>query len=56
MHFCTLTARCQGGVCWPLRYGTNWTMPALMNNKFGSSNGSGAEGTTVWPSRSKCSR
>src|SRR5262245_42340353 len=52
-HFCTLVARGYGAVCWPMKYGTNWTMPALTNNRLGSSNSSGALGTTVWPRFSK---
>src|ERR1700712_4007700 len=56
MHFWMLVARVQGGVCWPTKYGTNCTMPALTNNRLGSSNGSGTLGTTVWPLRSKCPR
>ena len=36
-HFCTLVARFQGGVSWPTKYGTNGTMPAPTNNRFGSS-------------------
>src|SRR5262249_11744915 len=51
--FCTLVARGYGAVCWPTKYGTNWTMPALTNSRFGSSNNSGALGTTVWPRSSK---
>jgi hypothetical protein len=57
MHFCTLVARLYGGVRWPRKYGTNCTMPALMNSRFGSSMaGSGALGTTVCPFASKCAR
>src|SRR5919107_1284775 len=48
-HFCTLVARLNGGVSCPMKYGTNGTMPALTNSRLGSSNSSGALGTTVWP-------
>ena len=57
MHFCTLAAREYGGVRWPRKNGTNCTMPALMNSRFGSSiAGSGALGTTVCPLASKWAR
>src|SRR3954451_1379708 len=56
MHFWTLVARGQGAACWPMKYGTNCTMPAATNSRFGSSKGSGALGTTVCPLRSKCPR
>ena len=55
--FPLLTARRYGGVRWPRKNGTNCTMPALMNSRFGSSMaGSGALGTTVCPLASKCAR
>ena len=41
------TARGYGAVAWPTKNGTNCTMPALMKSRFGSSAGSGADGTTV---------
>src|SRR5690625_3077289 len=47
MHFCTLTARSYGGVCWPRKYGMNGTIPATVNNSDGSGETSDAEGTTV---------
>ncbi len=52
-HFCTLVARAYGGVCWPTKYGTNWAIPATLNSRFGSGDGNGALGTTVWPRSSK---
>src|SRR3954466_4171755 len=51
-----LVARGHGAACWPMKYGTNCTMPALTNSRFGSSNGSGTLGTTACPLRSKCPR
>ena len=53
MHFCTLVASDQGGASWPMKYGTNCTMPALTISRFGSSKGNGALGTTVCPLPSK---
>jgi hypothetical protein len=55
-HFWMLVARGHGGLCWPMKYGTNCTMPALTNSRLGSSKGSGTLGTTVCPCRSKCPR
>ena len=56
-HFWTLAARDHGGRRWPRKYGTNCTMPALTNSRFGSSiAGSGALGTTVCPFASKWAR
>ena len=56
MHFWMLVARGNAGCCWPMKYGTNCTMPALTNSRFGSSKGSGTLGTTVWPLASKWPR
>ena len=53
MHFCTLVARSYGAGTKPERYGTNGTMPATVNIRLGSSLTSEADGTTVWPWRSK---
>src|SRR5581483_6061448 len=47
MHFCTLVARGYGGVACPRKYGLKGTMPALTNNRLGSSSNSDAEGTAV---------
>src|SRR4029453_19431233 len=48
-HFCTLVARVNCGVSCPRKYGLKGTIPALTNNRLGSSCTSGALGTTVWP-------
>ena len=53
MHFCTLVARGHGGVCSPVMYGMNGTMPATVNSSEGSGEIREAEGTTVWPLDSK---
>src|ERR1700712_2755109 len=55
-HFCTLVARGKGGVDWPRKNGLNGTIPATVNSRVGSSLISEADGTTVWPARSKCPR
>src|SRR5438067_13564234 len=54
--FCTLTARGYGAGCSPRKYGLNGTMPALTSSSVGSSAISEADGTTVWPLRSKWPR
>ena len=49
MHFWVSVARAgvQGGVHTPRKYGTNWFMPAFVNNKPGLWGIKEAEGTTV---------
>ena len=44
-----LVAVSYGGVRWPRKNGTNWTMPALTEQQVGSSRTTDALGTSVWP-------
>ena len=53
MHFWMLVAVAYGGVRCPRKYGTNWTMPALTNSRFGSSRITDALGTSVCPALTK---
>ena len=53
MHFWMLVAVAYGGVRCPRKNGTNWTMPALTNNRLGSSRITEALGTSVWPAFTK---
>src|SRR5688500_6836310 len=36
MHFCAVTARLNGGLCSPRKYGLNCTMPALVRSRVWS--------------------
>ena len=45
--FWTLVAVSYGGVRWPRKNGTNCTIPALTNNRLGSSRTTEALGTSV---------
>ena len=45
-HFWLLAMRRLGGVCSPMRYGMNGTMPAMVNNVVGLGEISDADGTT----------
>src|SRR5207249_12258365 len=46
MHFCVSATRggLQCGFTWPRKIGTNWFMPALVNNRFGASGNSDDDG------------
>ena len=52
-HFWPLVARSHGGVCAPVMYGMNGTMPAMVNSVDGSGETSDADGTTVWSRSAK---
>src|SRR5688572_10807738 len=58
MHFCVSAARggLNGAFCCPRKIGTNWFMPALVNNRFGESGRRLDEGTMVCPLDLKKSR
>src|SRR3989304_5776512 len=44
-HFWTVVRRGWGGLAWPMKYGLNWTMPALVNRSVGAPGGArGAPG------------
>ena len=47
-HFCELTARLNGGVSSPTKYGLNGTIPATLNSSVGSCGIRLADGTNVW--------
>ncbi len=47
-HFWLLAMRWLGGVCSPIRYGMNGTMPAIVNSVVGFGEMSEADGTTRW--------
>src|SRR5699024_12239555 len=55
-HFWMLVARGYGAGTSSRKYGLNCTIPALTNNRFGSSRISDALGTLVCPEPAKCSR
>src|SRR3970040_1577846 len=53
-HFWTVVRRGWGGFAWPMKYGLNWTMPALVNSRVGSPGGTrGAPDMRRWPRSSK---
>ena len=47
-HFWLEAMRRFGGVCSPIRYGMNGTMPAMVNSVVGFGEISDAEGMTRW--------
>ena len=50
-HFCTEVMRRAGGSAWPMKYGLNCTMPALVKSSVGSPGGTiGALGMRRWSS------